>query len=76
MTFVSADRVTQPDSGAAWFDVTVEVDTQLLAQRQPALRLQAGMPAELYVTTGERTLLEYLVKPLRTFSQRAMREPG
>jgi hypothetical protein len=34
------------------------------------------MPAELYVTTGERTLLEYLTKPLRTFSQRALREPG
>jgi multidrug efflux pump subunit AcrA (membrane-fusion protein) len=68
--------VTQPDNGAAWFDVTVEVDPQLLAQRQPTLHLQAGMPAELYVTTGERTLLEYLVKPLRTFSRRAMREPG
>jgi multidrug efflux pump subunit AcrA (membrane-fusion protein) len=76
VTFVSADRVTQPDNGAAWFDVTVEVDPQLLAQRQPTLHLQAGMPAELYVTTGERTLLEYLVKPLRTFSRRAMREPG
>jgi hypothetical protein len=34
------------------------------------------MPAELYVTTGERTLLEYLMKPLRSFSQRALREPG
>jgi HlyD family type I secretion membrane fusion protein len=76
VTFVSADRVTQPDSGAAWFDATVEVDAQLLAQQQPALHLQAGMPAELYVTTGERTLLQYLLKPLRTFSHRAMREPG
>ena len=35
-----------------------------------------GMPAELYVTTGERSLLEYLMKPLRAFSQRALREPG
>jgi HlyD family type I secretion membrane fusion protein len=76
VTFVSADRVTQPDSGAAWFDATVEVDAQVLAQQQPALHLQAGMPAELYVTTGERTLLQYLLKPLRTFSHRAMREPG
>jgi HlyD family type I secretion membrane fusion protein len=76
VTFVSADRVTQPDSGAAWFDATVEVDTQVLERQQPAMRLLAGMPAELYVTTGERTLLQYLIKPLRTFSQRAMREPG
>ena len=74
VTVVSADRVTQPDGVAAWYDVTVEVDAQWLAQHQPALRLQAGMPAELYVTTGERTLLQYLLKPLRAFSQRAMRE--
>ena len=39
-------------------------------------QMQAGMPAELFVTTGERTLVEYLAKPLRSFSQRAMRESG
>ncbi|HJW12266.1 MAG TPA: HlyD family type I secretion periplasmic adaptor subunit [Albitalea sp.] len=75
VTFVSADRVTQGETGKAWFDVTVEVDARALEQL-PAVRLQAGMPAELYVTTGDRTLLEYLTKPLRTFSQRALREPG
>ncbi|HSB99254.1 MAG TPA: HlyD family type I secretion periplasmic adaptor subunit, partial [Burkholderiaceae bacterium] len=74
VTFVSADRVTLSDGGASWFDVTVEVDTQALALQQPGLHLQAGMPAELYVTTGERTLLQYLLKPLRTLSQRALRE--
>jgi HlyD family type I secretion membrane fusion protein len=74
--FVSADRVTQAETGKAWFDVTVEVDAQALKQHQPTLHLQAGMPAELYVTTGERTLLEYLAKPLRSFSQRALRESG
>lgn len=76
VTFVSADRVTQPETGKSWFDVTVEVDAQALNQRQPPLQLQAGMPAELYVTTGDRTLFEYLAKPLRSFSQRALREPG
>ena len=75
VTFVSADRVTQGDTGKAWFDVTVEVDARAL-ERLPSVHLLAGMPAELYVTTGERTLLEYLMKPLRSFSQRALREPG
>jgi HlyD family type I secretion membrane fusion protein len=76
VTFVSGDRVTPADNGPGWFDVTVEVDTQVLARQQPPPRLQAGMPAELYVTTADRTLLEYLLKPMRTFSQRALREPG
>jgi hypothetical protein len=33
------------------------------------------MPAELFVTTRSRTLLEYLAKPLGAFASRAMREP-
>jgi len=76
VTFVSADRVTQAETGKSWFDATVEVDAQALDRRDPPMRLQAGMPAELFVTTGDRTLFEYLAKPLRAFSQRALREPG
>jgi HlyD family type I secretion membrane fusion protein len=76
VTFVSADRVTPPEGAAAWFDVTVEVDAAALARQRPQVHLQPGMPAELYVTTGERTLLQYLLKPLRAFAQRALREPG
>ena len=76
VSFVSADRVTQAETGKAWFNATLEVDAQALQREQPALRLQAGMPAEVYVTTGERTLFEYLMRPLRSFSLRAMREPG
>jgi len=76
VTFVSADRVAQPETGKSWFDVTVEVDAQALSQREPALRLSAGMSAEVYVTTAERTLFEYLAKPLRAFSQRTLREPN
>ncbi|MEO8152144.1 MAG: HlyD family type I secretion periplasmic adaptor subunit [Rhizobacter sp.] len=76
VSFVSADRVTQAETGKAWFNATVEVDAQALQREQPALRLQAGMPAEVYVTTGERTLFEYLMRPLHSFSLRAMREPG
>jgi len=75
ITFVSADRVTQPETGKAWFDVTVEVDADTL-RRTPAQRLSAGMPVELYVTTAERTLFEYLARPLRAFFHHAMREPG
>jgi len=76
VSFISADRVTANETGKAWFDVTVEVDARALQRQHPALRLQAGMPAELYVTTGSRTLLEYLAKPLRAFSLHALREPG
>jgi HlyD family type I secretion membrane fusion protein len=74
VVFVSPDRVTKPDTGESWFVATVEVDAASLKDR-PEIRLHAGMPAEVYVTTAERTLFEYLVKPLSVFASRAMREP-
>lgn len=74
VVFVSPDRVTRPDTGESWFVATVEVDAATLKDR-PDIRLHAGMPAEVFVATTERTLLEYLVKPLGLFASRAMREP-
>jgi HlyD family secretion protein len=41
----------------------------------PQIQLHAGMPADLFVTTPERTLFQYLTKPLTAFASRAMREP-
>ncbi|MGH8696830.1 MAG: HlyD family type I secretion periplasmic adaptor subunit, partial [Burkholderiales bacterium] len=74
VAFVSPDRVTKPESGESWFTATVEVDSGSLGSH-PQLRLQAGMPAELFVTTPKRTLLEYFAKPFGAFASRAMREP-
>ena len=74
VTVVSADRVSDPDGGESWFVATVEVDAASLKQ-YPQIRLHAGMPAELFVTTPDRTLFQYLMKPLGLFANRAMREP-
>lgn len=77
IVFVSADRDTDAQQGRAWFGITVEVDAAALqglaAARTAALK--PGMPAELYVATGERTLVEYLLQPLGLFAGRALREP-
>lgn len=74
VAFVSADRVVGNEERESWFVATVEIDADEI-KRYPGLRLHAGMPAELYVTTRARTLLAYLAEPLSVFSHRAMREP-
>jgi membrane fusion protein, type I secretion system len=33
------------------------------------------MPAEVFVTTPPRSLLQYLLAPLNVFARRALREP-
>jgi HlyD family type I secretion membrane fusion protein len=74
VTFISPDRIASPETGEAWFVATIEVDAAVLAN-QPGIRLQAGMPAEVFVRTPARTLFQYLAKPLTAFASRAMREP-
>jgi membrane fusion protein, type I secretion system len=74
VVFVSPDRITSQETGESWFVATVEVDAAALKDH-PSMRLQAGMPAELFVKTPERTLFQYLAKPLNAFASHAMREP-
>jgi HlyD family type I secretion membrane fusion protein len=74
VTFVSPDRVTSSDGRDAWFVANVEVDMHALPPSASPLALRPGMAAELYVATGERSLFEYLAKPLGLFARRAMRE--
>ena len=74
VTAVSPDAVTDPATQRAWYVAQVEVPTREL-DRHPQLRLQAGMPAEVFVTTPPRSLLEYLLQPVGLFAHRALREP-
>ena len=73
VTFVSPDRMSDAQTGESWFAATVEVDAAALKDH-PEIQLKAGMPAELFVTTSDRTLFEYLVDPITAFTNRAMRE--
>jgi len=73
VTFVSPDRMSDAATGESWFAATVEVDVAAL-KHHPEIQLKAGMPAELFVTTTDRTLFEYLVSPITAFTNRALRE--
>jgi HlyD family type I secretion membrane fusion protein len=73
VTFVSPDRMSDAETGESWFAATVEVDAAAL-EDHPEIQLKAGMPAELFVTTSDRTLFEYLVDPITAFTNRALRE--
>ncbi|MGH6905490.1 MAG: HlyD family type I secretion periplasmic adaptor subunit [Geminicoccaceae bacterium] len=72
---VSADALTDPQSGQRFFEVQVEVDPAQLAALAPEIKLAPGMPAEVYIATGERTVLDYLLGPLYESLRRAFREP-
>ncbi len=63
VTLVSADRLTDERSGEPYYRLQITVEAQELEGLGGDV-LRAGMPVEAFVRTGERTLLNYLFKPL------------
>lgn len=74
VVYVSGDRLTDTQTGASYYVVHVKVPPGALAQAGN-LRLQAGMPAEVFIRTDKRTTVDYLFAPVTAYLRRAMREP-
>ncbi|SOE50104.1 ABC exporter for hemopore HasA, membrane fusion protein (MFP) family component HasE [plant metagenome] len=64
VALVSADRFEDERSGHPYYTLRVQVGAGELARLGDA-PLRAGMPVEVFVRTGERSLLNYLFKPLQ-----------
>jgi HlyD family type I secretion membrane fusion protein len=74
VNYVSADRMVDTQSGAPYYVVNVDVSAGALAEAGN-LRMQAGMPAEVYIRTDSRTAFDYIVAPVMAYLRRGMREP-
>jgi protease secretion system membrane fusion protein len=62
VTHVSADRLTEEKTGNPYYQLKAKVKPEgmkLLAEFQ----IRAGMPVEIFVKTGERSLMNYMLKP-------------
>jgi len=69
---VSPDLVKDDRSGLSYYTARVSAEPAELAKLN-GLQLVAGMPVEVFIQTGERTILSYLVKPLTDQINRAFR---
>jgi len=73
ITSLSADSLTDERTGASYYVARVRLREQQSAQIKN-LELVPGMPADVFINTGERTAFSYLIQPLnnrlaRTFVQ-------
>jgi HlyD family secretion protein len=73
VTEISPDIVEDPKTGLSLYTARIEIAEGERA-RLDALKVLPGMPAEIFIQTGERTVLSYLVKPLSDQIRRAFRE--
>ncbi len=60
---IGRDMTRDPQSGQMYYAAAVQFSDAELA-RLKGLRMIAGMPAEAFIITTERTLANYLVKPI------------
>jgi protease secretion system membrane fusion protein len=70
---VSGNSLTDQQTRSSYYLARVEVGPEGLAQLQ-GRELQPGMPAEVVVKTGERSLLQYLLRPLLQRFSRSLKE--
>ncbi|MGC4023891.1 MAG: HlyD family type I secretion periplasmic adaptor subunit [Mesorhizobium sp.] len=70
---LAVDLTVDKQTGSAFYQARVSIPHDEL-EKLDHLQLTAGMPAEVYFETGDRTMLSYIVKPLRDQLDRAFRE--
>jgi HlyD family type I secretion membrane fusion protein len=72
VTDISADRLSNPETGQDYYSAIVNLNRDLNASGKSILI--PGMGAEVFIRTGARTPLEYLLSPITKSLQLGMRE--
>lgn len=73
VTQVSADRLVDQQTGIPYYRAYATL-TPVGQQMLGALTVRPGMPVDLFVKTGERTLANYLLRPVRDNFKMALTE--
>ena len=68
------DERARAEEWNAHYKVRVRVDMGGLTDKQARIEIRSGMQAQVELHTGEKTVLQYLLKPLYK-SREAFREP-
>jgi len=73
VTRISADIAQDLKTGAAFYTVRIGFSADEIA-RLGGLKLVPGMPVEVFIQTGNRSVMSYLVNPLQDQLEKALRE--
>jgi membrane fusion protein, epimerase transport system len=71
--YVSGDRLTDRATNLPYYSVTIAADAESL-RAVSELKLQAGMPAEVYIEGAKQTALQYLTEPITSTIRKAGRQ--
>jgi HlyD family secretion protein len=74
VTRLSADAFQDEATGISYYRAEIQIDAGELAKLPEGMDLIPGMPVDTFIRTGERTPLDYLLRPLTDYFVRAFRE--
>ncbi len=70
---ISADTIVD-ENGESYFEIQVRTDQNYLGDEDNPLPIIPGMVAQVDILTGDRTVLQYLLKPILRAREKAFRE--
>jgi membrane fusion protein, protease secretion system len=73
VTHVSADRLVEEKTGQPYYTLKVKVAPEGM-KLVSKLQIRPGMPVDLFIKTGERTMMNYLLKPIFDHFKMALTE--
>ncbi|WP_037493891.1 HlyD family type I secretion periplasmic adaptor subunit [Sneathiella glossodoripedis] len=73
VTNVSADSLVNERTGESYYQAQVQIE-DLKSANLTSEQLRPGMQADIMISTGERTALEYIMKPIIASFRKAMTE--
>lgn len=71
---VSADALVDQKTGASYFNADLRIPVEELRKLPKGVKLSPGMPAQAMITTGQRTILGYIMGPITDTVRTALRE--
>lgn len=75
VTQVSADRLTDQRTGNPYYSARIQITENGEAElRKYKIKTQPGMQVDVVIVTGERTVLQYLMRPLMSRINSGMKE--
>jgi len=74
LEYISADSITDEKKGESYYLVRVRTTSGTPARSDKPLAIIPGMTATVHIQTGEKTFLQYLLKPIIKTKETAFRE--
>ncbi len=71
---ISPDAIADEKTGERFYTITVRTAAEALESKRGDLKIHSGMAAEVAVLNGKRSVLAYIMKPMSSIGEKALRD--